>query len=311
MLSSKPTIEVIGAPQDLGQELRGVDMGPSAIRVAGLLERLGLLGYEVIDGGDVHCRTVATATSRDDPALHYADDVVHDSEQVAIAVEKAVRSGHFPLVLGGDHSIAIGTMAGLAKVQPRQGLIWVDAHADYNTPETTPSGNIHGMPLAAILGQGDDRLVNVGGIVPKALKENTVLVGLRSVDYDEAARIRSSALNYFTMRHIDERGLGDVMEEVIAVASNGVDNVHLSVDADVIDPRHAPGTGTPVIGGLTYRESHLMMEMLSDADVVTSAEFVEVNPVLDIENKTGQLIVQLIASLCGQSIVRSPAPRLK
>lgn len=309
MLSSRPPIQVIGVPQDLGQQLRGVAMGPNAIRIAGLLPQLRDLGYAVTDFGDIDCRTVATARSEDLPNLHYADDVVRDAELLADCVDDAVAAGRFPLVLGGDHSIAIGTMAGLARHEPRQGLIWVDAHADFNTPETTPSGNIHGMPVASILGDGDPRLANVGGVNPKALSANTVLVGLRDVDLEEAERIRKSDISYHTMRTIDERGLSAVMEDIIREATaNGVESVHLSFDTDAIDPTLAPGTGTTSMGGLTYREAHLMMEMLADADIITSAEFVEVNPTLDDGNATAELIVELIASLCGKRIVGTAAP---
>lgn len=284
-------------------------MGPNAIRIAGLAGRLSSLGFEVTDFGDIACATVATARSEDLPNLHYAPDVVRDAEELADAVAMTVADGRFPLVLGGDHSIAIGTMAGLARREPRQGLIWVDAHADFNTPETTPSGNIHGMPVAAILGDGDPRLANAGGISPKAIAANTVLLGLRDVDPGEADRIRDSDIHYFTMRNIDERGLPAVMQDTLAiVTAGGVANVHLSFDTDAIDPTFAPGTGTPSMGGLSYREAHLMMEILHDADIVTSAEFVEVNPTLDDANKTAELIVELIASLCGKRIVGTAAP---
>ncbi len=303
MLSSRPTIDVIGAPQDLGQEKRGVDMGPSAIRVAGLVERLRGLGYEVADQGDIHCCSMATSEPGDRRA-RYAEEVVHDAEALADQVERSARAGHFPMVLGGDHSVAIGTMGGLARVQPRQALIWVDAHPDFNTPETSPSGNIHGMPVAAILGQGDQRLVAATGVNPKALETHTVLIALRDVDRGEAERLRRSRVRYFTMRDVDQMGIPRIVEETVAVVTtDGVDRVHLSFDMDAVDPRHAPGTGTPVPGGMTYREAHLLMELLHDADVVTSAEVVEVNPALDTRNQTAQLAVELMASLCGKQIL--------
>ena len=303
MLKSKPTIELIGAPQDLGQVRRGVDMGPSAVRVAGVADRLNSLGFEVVDRGNIDCAEMATA-SEGDASARFLEALERDSAELATAVQSAARAGHFPLVIGGDHSIAIGTTGGTAAVEPRQGLLWVDAHADFNTPESSPSGNIHGMPVAAILGYGPDSLVNVAGVSPKALESNTVIIGLRSVDRVEAERLRDSDITFFTMHDIDMRGIASIVEESIEVlTAGGVNHVHLSFDADAIDPRHAPGTGTPVVGGFTYRESHLMMELLADADIVTSADFTEVNPILDDQNQTAELIVELIGSLAGQRVV--------
>ena len=303
VLKSRPIIELIGAPQDLGQVHRGVDMGPSAVRVAGLVPRLESMGFTVVDVGNVACSTMATA-SEGQAHARYLDHVVQDSELLATAVEKAVRAGHFPLVIGGDHSVAIGTLGGVASVEPRQGLLWIDAHADSNTPETSPSGNIHGMPVAVILGDGPASLVNVAGVTPKALEDHTVLLGLRSVDREEAERVRDSKMTYFTMHDVDQRGVAALIEEAVAVlTADGVERVHLSFDADAIDPREAPGTGTPVRGGFSYRESHLMMELLAEANIITSADFSEVNPVLDEHNKTAELIVHLISSLAGQRVV--------
>ena len=303
VLKSRPTIELSGVPQDLGQVHRGVDMGPSAVRVAGLVPRLESMGFTVVDVGNVACSTMATASEGQADA-RYLEHVVQDSELLATAVEKAVRAGHFPLVIGGDHSVAIGTLGGVASVEPRQGLLWIDAHADSNTPETSPSGNIHGMPVAVILGDGPASLVNVAGVTPKALEDHTVLLGLRSVDREEAERVRDSKMTYFTMHDVDQRGVATLIEEAIAVlTADGVERVHLSFDADAIDPREAPGTGTPVRGGFSYRESHLMMELLAEADIITSADFSEVNPVLDEHNKTAELIVHLISSLAGQRVV--------
>lgn len=304
MLKSKPIIELIGAPQDLGQVHRGVDMGPSAVRVAGLVPRLEALGFVVIDSGNVPGATMATADEGPTNA-RYLDHVVEDSELLASMVEKAVRAGHFPLVIGGDHSVAIGAVGGAAAVDPRQGLFWIDAHADSNTPETSPSGNIHGMPVAAILGAGPDSLVNVAGVAPKALEDHTVLLGLRSVDREEAVRVRESQMTYLTMHDVDQEGIPALMEQAITkLTADGVKRVHLSFDADAIDPREAPGTGTPVRGGFTYRESHLIMEILAEADIITSADFCEVNPVFDTHNMTAELIVELIASLAGQRVVK-------
>ncbi len=283
---------------------RGVDMGPSAVRVAGLVPLLESMGFTVVDTGNVACSTMAAAVEGNAQA-RYLDYVVQDSELLATTVEKAVRAGHFPLVIGGDHSVAIGALGGTASVDPRQGLLWIDAHADSNTPETSPSGNIHGMPVAAILGDGPPSLVNVADVTPKALEDHTVLLGLRSVDRKEAERVRASKMTYFTMHDVDQHGVPALMEQAIAIlTADGVERVHLSFDADAIDPREAPGTGTPVRGGFSYRESHLMMELLAEADIITSADFSEVNPVLDEHNKTAELIVQLISSLAGQRVVK-------
>lgn len=304
VLRDRPVIELIGAPQDLGQVRRGVDMGPSAVRVAGVIERLNSLGFEVIDRGNIVCAEMATA-SEGDRSARFLDAIVADSARLAETVEEAVRAGRFPLVIGGDHSIAVGTMGGVAAVEARQGLLWIDAHADFNTPETSPSGNIHGMPVAAILGEGPEPLVNVAGVAPKALDENTVIIGLRSVDRLEAERLRESRVTFFTMHDIDLLGIASVIEESLDVLTgNGVERVHLSFDADAIDPRHAPGTGTPVVGGFTYRESHLIMELLAEANIITSADFTEVNPILDDQNQTAELIVELIGSLAGQRVVK-------
>ena len=278
-------------------------MGPSAVRVAGVIGRLRSLGYEVVDRGNIDCATMATE-QEGDPSARYLESVVRDSESLATVVAAAVRAGSFPLVIGGDHSVAVGTMGGVAAVEPRQGLLWIDAHADYNTPESSPSGNIHGMPVAAILGDGPESLVGVAGVSPKALDDHTVIIGLRSVDSAESERLHASNITYFTMHDVDLRGIQSILKESVAVlTAGGVDNVHLSFDADAIDPRHAPGTGTPVIGGFTYRESHLMMELLAETDIITSAEFTEVNPILDDQNQTAELIVELIGSLAGQRVV--------
>jgi len=304
MLKSQPTIELIGAPQDLGQVHRGVDMGPSAVRVAGLVPLLESMGFKVLDSGNVASSDMATA-SEGEASARYLDHVVRDSEVLAATVEQAVRAGHFPLVIGGDHSVAIGAVGGAAAFDPRQGLLWVDAHADSNTPETSPSGNIHGMPVAAILGDGPASLVNVAGVSPKALEDHTVLIGLRSVDREEAKRVKASKMTYFTMHDVDQHGVPALVEQALAIlTADGVERVHLSFDADAIDPREAPGTGTPVRGGFSYRESHLMMELLAEADIITSADFSEVNPVLDEQNRTAELIVQLIASLAGKRVVK-------
>ena len=295
-------IGVVGAPVDLGQERRGVDMGPSAIRIARLEERLRSLGHEVQDFGNIPAADMSTAEAGD-KRVRYLDDVVRQCEMLSARVADCVGGGLFPLVLGGDQSTSIGTLAGLARSGTDRGIIWLDAHGDFNTQITTPSGNIHGMALAAILGYGHPKLAKLGGKSPKAVEKNTVLIGCRSFDRAEARAISKSKMTVFTMREIDELGMRKVLEDAVSVAGSGVDEVHLSFDVDAMDPREAPGTGTPVKGGLTYREAHLAMEMLHDAEVLTSAEFVEVNPILDSENHTAELAVELTLSLFGKKII--------
>jgi arginase len=296
-------IGIVGAPVDLGQQRRGVDMGPSAIRIARLEERLEALGHKVRDFGNIPASDMSTAPLGD-RKVRYLADVVRQCEMIAAKVSYCTSLGMFPLVLGGDQSVSIGTLAGLANsCGTRRGIIWLDAHGDFNTPKTTPSGNIHGMALAAILGYGQPRLVRLGGKSPKALERNTVLVGVRDLDPKEATAISRSKLTAFTMKAIDEMGMRKVMREAIKVASQGVDQVHLSCDVDSVDPREAPGTGTPVRGGLTYREAQLAMEMLHDSRRITSAEFVEVNPILDTSNLTAELAVELALSLFGKKIL--------
>lgn len=299
-MSRPDTVHLYGMPQDYGQMQRGVDMGPSALRVAGLNERLSRLGIKVVDHGDVDSPVMATQEAGE-PRLRFLPAVVEGSRRLAAAVA-STPAGCFPLVIGGDHSISIGTMAGIHSTGTRHGLIWIDAHGDFNTPDTTPSGNIHGMALAVNLGYGDPRLTSIGGTNPRALEENTVLVGVRDLDPGERELIRGSKVSVFTMREIDELGMRAVMERAIEIASRGTDRVHLSLDIDVLNPDEAPGVGTPVEGGMTYREAHLALEMLADSGIVTSMEVVEINPTLDERNRTSELAVGLIASALGQRI---------
>ncbi|MDG6990172.1 MAG: arginase [Nitrososphaerota archaeon] len=295
-------IGIIGAPVDLGQQRRGVDMGPSAIRIAKLREGLEGLGHSVKDFGNIPAADMATASVGDSSA-RYLEDVVRQCEALASKVSAAVVQGLFPLVLGGDQSTSIGSFAGLARSNPRRGVVWLDAHGDFNTTRTTPSGNIHGMALASILGYGHPKLTRLGGAGPKAIEKNTVLIGGRSFDQEEAKAIAKSRLTVFTMKEIDQLGMKEVINRAVEIAGAGVDDVHLSFDVDVVDPREAPGTGTPVRGGITYREAHLAMEMLSDSGKVTSGEFVEVNPILDTANHTAELVVELALSLFGKKII--------
>jgi arginase len=300
------TIAIIGAPLDLGAGRRGVDMGPSAFRVADLQKHLEELGHEVKDLGDLRV-AIPETQGPGDPRLKYLKEIKEVCETLRDRVYDARKKGQVPLVLGGDHSIAMGTIAGLAKFhrehKEKIGLIWFDAHADCNTAETSPSGNIHGMPLAAALGLGAPSLVNLAGFSPMVDGARAALVGIRDVDVAERVNVKASGVGAFTMRDVDERGMRAVMEEAIKRASSGTAGIHVSFDADGMDPDYAPGVGTPSAGGLSYREAHLAMEMLADTGKVISAEFVEVNPVLDAQNGTARLAVGLLASLLGKKIL--------
>jgi arginase len=294
-------LEILGAPMDLGAGRRGVDMGPSAIRHAGLHEMLRRLGHEVADRGDVPV-AVAETRAPGDAHLRFLDEIIACCTRIADEVEAVARAGGSPIVLGGDHSIAMGTIAGLARVSPRVGVLYFDAHGDFNTPESSPSGNIHGMPLAIALGLGDERLLALGPRRPMVRREDAALVGIRDVDPEEGRLITASGPRSFTVRAIDERGMSTVMAECIGIVA-GCDWLHVSFDMDALDPSHAPGTGTPVEGGLTLREAHLAMEMLADTGRVRSVEVVETNPILDNGNRTGQLAAGLIASCLGKRIL--------
>jgi len=299
---TKKPIRVIGVPSDLGQGRRGVDMGPSAIRYAGLAEKLRDLRHVVEDLGNIE---VPQPESRDqgEQKLKYLAQVCSVCDELRVKVRDALKQGHMPLVLGGDHSLSIGSVAGAVEAMGQLGCIWFDAHGDMNTEETTPSGNIHGMPLASLLGYGHADLVGLGGFSPKLLADHVVLVGARSIDLDERALILQSGMHVFTMADVDELGMSEVMKQAIAIATKGTNGVHLSVDLDGLDPMYAPGVGTPVNGGFTYREGHLAMEMLAAAGCVTSVDFVEVNPILDSENRTGRMAVELAASLLGLTVM--------
>jgi len=299
-------IRVIGVPLDLGQSRRGVDMGPSAVRVAGLEARLEAVGHVVEDGGNV---AVAIPEQKKEGAAHakYLKEITATCTKSAELVLKSLEAGAVPLLLGGDHSMAAGTVAGVAEFYRRQnqkiGLIWIDAHSDMNTPETSPSGNVHGMPLAAIMGLGPNELGNIFNFSPKIHPENCVLVGIRDVDAHEKENIRRAGVEVFTMRDIDERGMRTVMEEALRMAGRGTAGYHVSLDMDWIDPEDAPGVGTPVWGGATYREAHLAMEIISDHGRMLSMEIVEVNPVIDEHNQTADLAVELALSAFGKKIL--------
>jgi arginase len=297
-------VKILGAPMDLGASRRGTDMGPSALRVARLGPRLERLGHDVEDLGNVYSPTVETKTVKH-TSLLYADEIIKVCETLARRVERVARAGDFPLVIGGDHSIAMGSAGGVANALDggRMGIVWVDAHADMNTTDTSESGNIHGMPLAAIAGIGDDRLVNVGGIAPKVATENIAIVGLRDVDAEERRILKKAGVTAFTMRDIDERGIRRVMEDALEAASRNTEWLHVSFDLDSMDPEEAPGVGTPVPGGLTFREAHLAMEMVSEMPTFKSLELVEVNPLLDARNRTAELAVGLTQSAFGKRIL--------
>jgi arginase len=303
-------IAIIGAPMDLGAGRRGVDMGPSAVRLAGLNEKLAALGYAVEDLGNV---LVDQPESLPEGPTHarYLPQIAHTCSRLAALVEKAAGDGKVPLVLGGDHSIAIGTVAGMSrhfrKRDRKLGLIWIDAHADMNTPESSPSGNIHGMPLACCMGLGPPELTQMSGYSPAVEPASVAILGLRSVDEIERFNVRETGVHAFTMRDIDERGMHAVIEDAIRFATHdthgAIGGFHLSFDMDAVDPSDAPGVGTPVRGGITYREAHLAMELVCDSGLMASMEVVEVNPVIDEANRTALLAVELVMSALGKRIL--------
>ena len=306
---SLPTrrIRVLGVPLDLGASRRGVDMGPSAVRVAGLEAHLEALGHQVVDGGNIRVE-IAETQNVGSANARFLQEIADTCTRTAEAVVKSLEDGMTPLVLGGDHSLAAGSVSGVAEFYRRQGqkigLIWIDAHSDINTPETSPSGNVHGMPLAALLGLGPERLGSIFGFTPKVAAENTVLIGVRDIDSAERENIRRAGVaEVYTMRDIDERGMRTVMEEALRAAGRGTAGYHVSLDMDWIDPEDAPGVGTPVRGGATYREAHLAMEILADHGRLLSFEIVEVNPVIDEHNRTADLAVELACSAFGKKIL--------
>jgi arginase len=299
-------IRVIGVPLDLGQSRRGVDMGPSAVRVAGLEARLEALGHIVEDGGNVAV-AIPEQKKEGHPSAKYLKEITATCTKQAELVLKTLEAGKVPLSLGGDHSMAAGTVAGVAEFYRRQnqkiGLIWIDAHTDINTPDSSPSGNVHGMPLAAVMGLGPPELANIFDFSPKVRPENCVLVGVRDIDAIEKQNVHRAGIEVLTMRDIDERGMRTVMEEALRMAGRGTAGYHVSLDMDWIDPEDAPGVGTPVRGGATYREAHLAMEIIADHGRMLSFEIVEVNPVIDEHNRTADLAVELAASAFGKKIL--------
>ncbi len=300
------TLRVVGVPMDLGAGRRGVDMGPSAIRIAGLDGALRSLGFEVVDDGDVGVPAPETREPGDQNA-RYLEPIYHVCNRLRLRVRRALEQGDVPIVLGGDHSIAIGTFSGVAEHYrdrgEQVGLIWVDAHGDMNTPESSPSGNIPGMPLATLLGLGHPRLVEMGGFSPKVHKEHVCLIGIRDIDDSERRIIRESGIHVYTMRDVDERGMRAVMMEAVSIASEGTAGFHVSFDLDGMDPRDVPGTGTPVKGGISWREANLLMEMVSDTGKMLSLEVTELNPILDVRNQSGEVAVDVICSAFGKKIL--------
>ena len=294
---------MLGIPMDLGQDRRGVDMGPSAIRYARLADALEELGYPVTDFGNVE--TPIPETVEEEAEVKNVGAVKRVCERAAERAAKIVSGGLFPIFLGGDHSIAIGTVSGVAGETGRTGLLWLDAHADFNTPTSSPSGNIHGMPLAVLAGRGLPELVGIGGEGASVRPEDVVVVGLRSVDLEERKLLAEAGVHVYTMKDVDAQGAARVIRRALKDLAH-LDRLHLSFDLDVVDPEVAPGVGTPVRGGFTYREAHLVMELINDSGKVTSLDVVEVNPILDVKNGTAALAVELVGSLMGRRIIGIP-----
>lgn len=299
-------VTIIGVPMDLGAGRRGVDMGPSVIRIAGLDQAIRRLGYEVTDQGNINVRP-PEAMDITNTRARYLPEISAVSAQLAEMVEKALDEASRPVILGGDHSIAIGSVAGVASYYRKRaqsiGIIWLDAHTDINTPETSPSGNVHGMPLAALLGHGAKELTHIAGFAPKVKPEHTVIIGARSVDPGERNLIKSTGVHVYTMTDLDERGMAVVIREAIDIASLGTAGFHTTLDMDFLDPSSAPGVGTREPGGATYRETHLAMEKIADSGKMLSVEVTEVNPLYDTSNQTGYLAVDFILSALGKKIL--------
>lgn len=299
-------LKILGVPLDLGAGHRGVDMGPNALRVAGLLDGLRELGYEVKDLGNVHIPN-PEALEAGDPKARFLKEIAAACAETCEILERELDETTRPVILGGDHSLAIGSVAGVASFwrrrQKKIGLIWVDAHTDMNTPETTPTGNIHGMPLSVLLGMGRPELTGIGGFSPKVDPEHVVLIGIRSVDAAERILVKKSGVKVFTMREVDEKSVRKCMKKAVEIATRGTEGFHLSFDVDGVDAFEAPGVGTPVRGGLTYRESHLVAEMAFDSGKLLGMDVTEVNPVEDSRNQTARLGAELVFSAFGRRIL--------
>jgi arginase len=304
--SPMATAHIIGVPLDLGGNRRGVDMGPSAMRIAGLAERLSSLGMQVVDEGDL-LTPIPEVKSAGDPRKKYIREIARVCDRLYKTSLNVLHSGALPLVLGGDHSLGAGSVAATADFLRKDdrplGLLWVDAHGDMNTPASSGSGNVHGMPLAALLGSEPAELSRIGGFSPKIRPEHTVLIGIRNLDEREKEIVRAARVHVFTMKHIDRSGIASVVEEALSLAGRGTGGIHLSFDLDVCDPAIAPGVGTPVKGGLDYREAHTLMEIVADSGLLRALDLVEVNPILDDRNTTATLACELAASALGQKIL--------
>ncbi|MBL7007973.1 MAG: arginase [Planctomycetes bacterium] len=305
-MATTKQIRILGVPMDLGASRRGTDMGPSALRITGVSEDLRRLGFTVEREQDIMVPAMETRSPAD-LAQRFRREILHVCERLAARTQQILDEGSTPLVYGGDHSIAMGTVAGVAAHFRSRGedfgLIWFDAHGDMNTPQSSPSGNIHGMPLAHLLGMGDPELAGIGGFSPKIAPERVVLIGLRDIDGGERKIIRDSGVRAFSMREIDQRGIGAVVDEALALVTHGTAGFHLSFDVDGLDPGIAPGVGTPVPGGVGYREAHLLMECVADTGMLSSLEVVELNPVLDERNRSAETMKHLILSAFGLSIL--------
>lgn len=297
-------IEIIGAPTAFGQRKLGVNFGPDALRYAGLIERIENIGHEVIDKGNVQSPVLDMKKYKgEQKGLRNLEEVIAFSNNLYEAVNETAEKGCFPLILGGDHSLSIGSIAGISKHYENLGVIWYDAHGDLNTLESSPSGNIHGMPLRALLGEGDEGLTSIGGYKNKVKPENVVLIGMRDLDEGEKKYIKEAGILTYTMADIDRLGMGKVISETIEYLKDKTDGIHLSLDVDALDPVETPGTGTIVPGGATYRESHLAMEMLHESNLIVSADLVEVNPLIDEYNKTARLAIGLMGSFFGEKLL--------
>lgn len=305
-MQKQQTISIIGFPMDLGSGRRGVDMGPSALRIAGLENKLELLGYKVEDTGDIDIE-IMERQKLNNPRLRYLNEILKTSKILASRVEKVLEQNKFPLCIGGDHSMAIGTIAGISsycrKNKLTLGVIWIDAHTDMNTDETTPSGNIHGMPLAASMGLGNPGLVNFYGFAPKLKPENCAIIAARSIDVEERKIIKKLNPAVYTMSDVDKLGIHRIISRVLKQFKEKVDHIHVSFDVDSVDPNFAPGVGTPVPGGINFREAHLLMEAIAECGCMSSLEIAEVNPILDVRNSSALFAADLVASSMGQRIL--------
>ena len=298
-------IEIIGAPSTFGQKKLGVNLGPDAIRYAGLLSRLKKMGLDVIDKGNIEVPTLDVEKfNSDQEGLRNYDEIVTVSENLSKATSEIVEKGNFPLTLGGDHSIAVGSISGISQHYEILGVIWYDAHGDLNVPEESPSGNVHGMPLRILAGDGPDELVNINDFTPKVKPENIVLIGMRDLDEGERKYIKDKNIKTFTMADIDRFGIQEVIERSLEyLKSRNIDGLHFSLDVDALDPAETPGTGTRVMGGLSYRESHFALELLNESKLVTSMDIVEVNPLIDNSNHTAEQAVALLGTFFGETLL--------